>query len=159
MTLASERKIQKVLVTEVSRLGRRTSEVLQAIETLTDLGVSVYVHTYSLETLTPKGKRNPTASLLFTLLAEFARANAKPSSNASIAVFRKHDARERNLDDPRDHKNPPRLFSRSTVPSWSVSEKGILSAMRPKSPGSAPPPYRNASTCSPPPDTLPHTLR
>ena len=73
LTLAAERRITKVLVSEVSRLGRRTSEVLRVVEELTDCGVSVYAHNYNLETLTPEGRRNPVASLLFTLLAEFSR--------------------------------------------------------------------------------------
>jgi len=73
MQLARSGAIQKVLVSEVSRLGRKTSEVLKVIEDLTALGVSVYVLQYGLETLLPDGKRNPMAQLLFTLLAEFAR--------------------------------------------------------------------------------------
>ena len=73
LELANNKRITKVLVTEVSRLGRRTSDVLNVIEELTEHGVSVYAHNYHLETLTPQGKRNPIASLLFTLLAEFAR--------------------------------------------------------------------------------------
>lgn len=71
--LAKHKKISKALVTEVSRLGRRTSDVLAVIETLTECGVSVVAHNYRLETLTPDGKRNPVAALLFTFLAEFAR--------------------------------------------------------------------------------------
>lgn len=71
--LAHSNTIQKVLVSEVSRLGRRTSEVLRVLEELSDVGVSVYAHNYNLETLTPQGKRNPVASLLFTFLAEFSR--------------------------------------------------------------------------------------
>jgi DNA invertase Pin-like site-specific DNA recombinase len=73
LSLARSGGIQKVLVTEVSRLGRRTSEVLKVLEELSDCGVSVYAQNYNLETLTPDGKRNPIASLLFTLLAEFSR--------------------------------------------------------------------------------------
>lgn len=73
MQLARSGGIKKVLVTEVSRLGRRTSEVLTVIEELSELGVSVYAQNYNLETLTPQGKRNPVAGLLFTFLAEFAR--------------------------------------------------------------------------------------
>ncbi|HEX8351085.1 MAG TPA: recombinase family protein [Hymenobacter sp.] len=73
LELAMTGQIDKVLVTEVSRLGRRTSEVLQVVEQLTDLGVSVYAQTYNLETLTPEGKRNPLARMLFTFLAEFAQ--------------------------------------------------------------------------------------
>jgi DNA invertase Pin-like site-specific DNA recombinase len=73
LDLVKQRRIHKVLVSEISRLGRRTSDVLSVIETLSDAGVSVYAHNYRLETLTPEGKRNPVAALLFTFLAEFAR--------------------------------------------------------------------------------------
>lgn len=71
--LAKSQKIKKVLVTEVSRLGRKTSEVLQVMEELTELNISVFVQNYNMETLTPEGKRNPVAQLIFTFLAEFAR--------------------------------------------------------------------------------------
>ena len=64
--------IQKVLVSEVSRLGRSTVEVLQIVEELTQLGVSIYVQNFGIETL-KNGKRNPVAQFMFTLLAEFAR--------------------------------------------------------------------------------------
>jgi DNA invertase Pin-like site-specific DNA recombinase len=73
LALVTSGRIKKVLVTEVSRLGRRTSDVLAIIEELTEHGVSVYLHNYNLETLTPQGKRNPVASLLCTLLTEFFR--------------------------------------------------------------------------------------
>lgn len=73
LKLAATGRIKKVLVSEVSRLGRRTSDVLKVIEELTEQGISVYAQNYNLETLTSEGKRNPVASLLFTLLAEFAR--------------------------------------------------------------------------------------
>ena len=64
--------IQKVLVCEVSRLGRSTVEVLQVVDELTRLGISIYGHHFGIETF-KKGKRNPVAQFLFTLLAEFAR--------------------------------------------------------------------------------------
>jgi DNA invertase Pin-like site-specific DNA recombinase len=73
LELALTGKIQKVLVSEVSRLGRRTSEVLQVLEQLERARVSVFVLNYSLETIKPDGSRNPMAQFLFTLLAEFAR--------------------------------------------------------------------------------------
>ncbi|GAB3511036.1 recombinase family protein [Spirosoma knui] len=64
--------VQKVLVCEVSRLGRSTVEVLQVVDELTRLNVSIYVHNFGIETL-KNGKRNPVAQFMFTLLAEFAR--------------------------------------------------------------------------------------
>ena len=43
--------INKVLVTELSRLGRDTLQVLNAIEMLNDAGVSLYIMNYNIETL------------------------------------------------------------------------------------------------------------
>ena len=72
LALSRQGAIQKVLVSEVSRLGRSTVEVLQIVEELTQLGISIYIQNFSLETL-KNGKRNPVAQFMFTLLAEFAR--------------------------------------------------------------------------------------
>lgn len=47
-------------------------QVLQIVEELTQLGVSIYVQNFGIETL-KNGKRNPVAQFMFTLLAEFAR--------------------------------------------------------------------------------------
>jgi len=73
LQLASEGSVKKVLVSEVSRLGRRTSDVLHVMELLTDQGVSVYVQNFNMETLNRDGSRNPITQFLFTMLAEFSR--------------------------------------------------------------------------------------
>jgi len=73
LQLARAGAIDKAMVQEVSRLGRSTSEVLKVVEELTELKVSIYVQNFNLETLDAKGKRNPTAQFMFTMLAEFAR--------------------------------------------------------------------------------------
>lgn len=70
-------KINKVLVTELSRLGRDTLQVLQAIEILNQNKVSVYIQNYNIETLTPEGKINPMSQFLITILAEVARMERK----------------------------------------------------------------------------------
>ena len=51
LRLAQKGIIQKVLVQEVSRLGRSTVEVLKVLEELTSLRVSVYVQNFGFETL------------------------------------------------------------------------------------------------------------
>lgn len=71
--LARAGKIKKVLVHEVSRLARRNSIVHKFVETLEELGVSLYWHAQGIETLLPSGKRNPAASIMLALLAEMAR--------------------------------------------------------------------------------------
>ena len=65
--------IDKVLVTELSRLGRDTLQVLEVIETLNSKGISLYIQNYSIETLTPEGKVNAMSQFLITILAEVAR--------------------------------------------------------------------------------------
>ena len=69
--------IDKVLVTELSRLGRDTLQVLQVIETLNDMKVSLYIHNYNIETLNEDGKVNAMSQFLITILAEIARMERK----------------------------------------------------------------------------------
>ena len=69
--------IDKVLVTELSRLGRDTLQVLQVIETLNDMKVSLYIQNYNIETLNEDGKVNAMSQFLITILAEIARRERK----------------------------------------------------------------------------------
>jgi DNA invertase Pin-like site-specific DNA recombinase len=48
LKLAHQGQVDKVLVQEVSRLGRSTVEVLQVVEDLTDLEVSIYVQNFGI---------------------------------------------------------------------------------------------------------------
>jgi DNA invertase Pin-like site-specific DNA recombinase len=74
LELAGSGQIKKVLVHEVSRIARRNSVAHHFLEQLDELGVSLYWHAQGIETLLPSGKRNPAASIMFSLLAEMARA-------------------------------------------------------------------------------------
>jgi DNA invertase Pin-like site-specific DNA recombinase len=71
--LARAGKIKKILVHEVSRLGRRNSIVHSFVEMLEEVGVSLYWHAQGIETMMANGKRNPAASIMLALLAEMAR--------------------------------------------------------------------------------------
>lgn len=51
--------INKVLVTELSRLGRDTLQVLEVIQMLNEKGISLYIQNYNIETLTKDGKVMP----------------------------------------------------------------------------------------------------
>jgi DNA invertase Pin-like site-specific DNA recombinase len=72
LALAKAGAIENVLVTEVTRLGRNTREVVNAIEDLIEVGVNIYIHNYKLDTIV-NGKRNPIAQFLTTILAEVGR--------------------------------------------------------------------------------------
>ncbi len=69
--------IDKVLVTELSRLGRDTLQVLEVIEMFNAKGISLYIQNYNIETLTEDGKVNPMSQFLITILAEVARMERK----------------------------------------------------------------------------------
>jgi DNA invertase Pin-like site-specific DNA recombinase len=73
LELARQKQFQLLLVHEVSRLGRNTLDVLQVLEELATLRISVYVHQYKLETLDDEGNRNPLAQFIFTMLADISR--------------------------------------------------------------------------------------
>lgn len=66
-------KVDKVLCTEISRLGRSTLEALKVIEVLNENKVCLYLANYGLETLDKDGKVNPVASLITTILLEVAQ--------------------------------------------------------------------------------------
>jgi DNA invertase Pin-like site-specific DNA recombinase len=72
LDLAQSGKINKVLVWEVSRLGRKPLDIHTIIERLTDSGVSLYIHKFHIETLLPDKKRNPLAGMLLAVFAELA---------------------------------------------------------------------------------------
>lgn len=64
--------IDKVLVTELSRLGRDTLQTLQTIELLNQNKISLYIQNYNIETLTTTKEINPMSQFLITILAEVA---------------------------------------------------------------------------------------
>lgn len=73
LSYARVQHINRVLVTELSRLGRDTLQVLAAIDMLNKAKVSLYIMNYNIETLTPDGKVNLMSQFMITLLAEVAR--------------------------------------------------------------------------------------
>ena len=58
-----------LMVTELSRLGRSTVEVLKAVEDLTAAGVNVFILDLNLSTLDDEVKENPVAKMVLTVLA------------------------------------------------------------------------------------------
>lgn len=65
-----DHQAEMLLVTEISRLGRTTLEVLKTIEELHQNRINVYIQNINLETLLPDGKINPITSVITTILAE-----------------------------------------------------------------------------------------
>lgn len=62
--------VHYLLLSELSRLGRSTLQVLRSLEVLHEAKVSVYIQNLGLYTLQQDGKVNPIVSILITILAE-----------------------------------------------------------------------------------------
>ena len=66
----TENEVNYLLLSELSRLGRSTLQVLKSLERLHEAKVSVYIQNLGLYSLPPNGEVNPIASILITVLAE-----------------------------------------------------------------------------------------
>ena len=73
--------IDRIMVTELSRLGRDPLQILQTIEILNQHKISLYIQNYSIETLTVDKEINPMSQFLITILAEIARMERKTIEN------------------------------------------------------------------------------
>lgn len=85
-----QNKVDMLLVTEISRLGRSTLELLKALDTLHCHKVSVYIQNLNIETLLPDKTVNPLSSLITTLLGELAameRQNILDRLNSGRALY------------------------------------------------------------------------
>ena len=79
-----------LLLSELSRLGRSTLQVLRSLEMLHESNVSVYIQNIGLYTLQPNGEVNPIASIMVTVLAEMAnieRSNIQYRLNSGRANY------------------------------------------------------------------------
>jgi DNA invertase Pin-like site-specific DNA recombinase len=61
-----------LLLSELSRLGRSTLQVLKSLEILHEAKVNVYIQNLNLYTLQESGEINPMASIIITVMAEMA---------------------------------------------------------------------------------------
>lgn len=79
-----------LLLSELSRLGRSTLQVLRSLEMLHESKVSVYIQNLGIYTLQPNGEVNPIASIMVTVLAEMAnieRSNIQYRLNSGRANY------------------------------------------------------------------------
>lgn len=63
-------QVDRMVATEISRIGRDTLEALKTIEILNEHKVNLYLANYNIETLTPNGEVNPIARLILTICLE-----------------------------------------------------------------------------------------
>lgn len=85
-----KKSVNYLLLSELSRLGRSTLQVLRSLDILHESKVSVYIQNLGLYTLQPNGDVNPIASIMVTVLAEMAnieRCNIQYRLNSGRANY------------------------------------------------------------------------
>jgi DNA invertase Pin-like site-specific DNA recombinase len=141
--VSSLNKGDGLVVTEVSRLGRTTSEVLLLADSLLERGVHLRILNLGIDTVTPAG------GLVLTMmagLAKFERQLLRERQRRGIEAARqrgKHLGRPRLLDAAHAQNAIKRLIAGETVAAlareWRVSER-TLSRLVNKYRGDGPPP-------------------
>ena len=106
---AKQGKFQKILCTEISRLGRSTVQTLSLIEQLHQLGISIYFQDLNSETLNEKGEVSFQTEILTNLLSLFAKNErqvliSRIKSGMQKAMAEKHCGR------PINSKENPSFF-------------------------------------------------
>jgi len=65
-------KYEVLMVTELSRLGRNARAILNAIDSLHEQGIAVYIDQFNLFTLQENGQKNLFANFFITMISAFA---------------------------------------------------------------------------------------
>jgi DNA invertase Pin-like site-specific DNA recombinase len=109
MELAAAGKIKKVLVHEVSRIGRPA--ILHPwIEDIHGHGVSLYWHAQRQETLLPNGKRNPGTGMMLAVLSEIAMVEVETLSERILSGLAEARRKGKTLGRPKGSTVPRDKF-------------------------------------------------
>lgn len=85
-----EHSVKFLLLSELSRLGRSTLQVLRSLEKLHEAKVCVFIQNLGIYSLLDDGRVNPIASILITVLAEMSnieRSNIQYRLNSGRAQY------------------------------------------------------------------------
>lgn len=124
-------KIDKVLCTEISRLGRSTLEALKIIEILKEHKVCLFLANYGLETLDGNGQENPTCHLLCTILLEVAQMERSMIRCRMAMGYREYLNKRRQdkeghpLGRPQNYKKSEQQYKEQYQKQLSLLRKGI----------------------------------
>ncbi|MBQ6037074.1 MAG: recombinase family protein [Bacteroidaceae bacterium] len=116
--------INKVAVTELSRLGRDTLQVLEVIEQFNRLGISLYIQNYGIETLTENGEVNPMSQFLITILAEVARMERKTIRERVESGYKNYRANGGKVGRKEGYKKPDDVMREQYIEEIRLLRKG-----------------------------------
>ena len=124
-------KVDKVLCSEISRLGRSTLEALKVIELLNENKVCLYLANYGLSTLDKNGNVNPTCHLICTILLEIGQIERSAIRTRMAMGYqeylnkRKTDKENHPLGRPTKYKKSDSAYREQYQKEISLLRKGI----------------------------------
>lgn len=128
ITYVRAHDIDKVVVLEISRLGRNTLEALKVIQMLNEEGICLYVKNYNLETIV-NGKTNPVASLICTILLEIASMErltiVERMTSGRNQYIAKCKAEGKKMGRPETYKKSDDAYREQYAKDISLLKKGI----------------------------------
>lgn len=120
----NKNNVDKVLVTELSRLGRDTLQVLQTIEVLNQQKISLYIQTYNIETLTQNKEINPMSQFLVTVLAEIARMERRTIQNRLASGYQNFLLNEGKVGRKNGYRKPTEALKSEYAEEIKMLKKG-----------------------------------
>lgn len=120
-----ENQIDKVLVLEISRLGRNTLEALKVIELLNENKICLYVKNYGIETLDEKGNINPMAQFLCTILLEVARMERTTIKQRMESGYQNFRNKGGKVGRKEGYKKTDEMLKQEYVEEMKLLKKGI----------------------------------
>ena len=118
-------QVDKVLVWELSRLGRNTLEVLKSIDVLNSMGVSLFIKNYGIETLDAEGKPNVMVQFLVTILAEVARMERSTIKERMNSGYKKYRADGGKVGRKNGHKKNNDMLREEYADVFRLLKKGL----------------------------------
>lgn len=83
-------EVSKVLIWELSRLGRNAAQVLETLDYLNQIKVSLYILNYNLETLNEDGVVNPMSTFMVQVISSFAQVERENIIQRMRSGYAKH---------------------------------------------------------------------
>ncbi len=85
-----ELDVDKVLVWELSRIGRSVIQSLQNIQLLSDRKISIYIKNFNLETLNEDKTPNPLSMFMVQILFSVANMESQLTKSRMVSGYRNH---------------------------------------------------------------------
>lgn len=86
----AQSQVSKILIWELSRLGRNAAQVLETLDYLNQIKVSLYILNYNLETLNEDGVVNPMSTFMLQVISSFAQVERENIIQRMRSGYAKH---------------------------------------------------------------------